>query len=132
MEFRKTFMGHERGNCSSFSDPKVVLKLCGTNKLSKIQRLKEKGDIILFIVGPSVLYDPITVNNESLTDSLDKTYYYIVEEHESFLYEGRADNEAPNSDNDDYEDPDFADGDLNEVNKIITVCDYNYIPEVST
>lgn len=86
----------------------------------------------MFIVGPSVLYDPITVNNESLTDSLDKTYYYIVEEHESFLYEGRADNEAPNSDNDDYEDPDFADGDLNEVNKIITVCDYNYIPEVST
>lgn len=48
-----------------------------------------------------------------------------------FFYEGGSDNEALDSDDDNYEEPEFANGDLDEVSKIINVCDYDYIQEAS-
>lgn len=73
--------------------------------------------------GPSNIVDPITVDSESPVDSLGDTYYDL---------EGGADNEAPNSDDDEYEEPDFADGDLDEVARVINVVDYEYVPDLSS
>lgn len=44
--------------------------------------------------------------------------------------EGGGDNEA-NSDDSDYEEPSFADGDLDEVSRVANFEDYDYVPEAS-
>ncbi|KAK1369788.1 hypothetical protein POM88_035880 [Heracleum sosnowskyi] len=66
----------------------------------------------------------------SLTTSLGDAYHDLRANPGSHRLKGGADNEI-NSDDDDYEEPDFADGDLDEVSREINVTDYDYAPEAS-
>ncbi|KAK1351347.1 hypothetical protein POM88_053193 [Heracleum sosnowskyi] len=63
----------------------------------------------------------IQIDSDSPVGSLGAAYYDI---------EGGADNEA-NSDDSDYSEPDFADGDMDEVARVVNVEDYEYVPEAS-
>lgn len=54
-------------------------------------------------------------------DSLGGAYYDL---------EGGGDNEA-NSDDTDYEEPSFVDGDLDEVSRVVIFEDYTYVPKAS-
>ncbi|KAK1399847.1 hypothetical protein POM88_009710 [Heracleum sosnowskyi] len=82
------------------------------------QQLKKKKKALPELGGPSSAQGPANLENDSPTKL------------GSHRVEGGADNEI-NSDDDDYEEPDFADGDLDEVSKEINVADYMYVHEPS-
>ncbi|KAK1379242.1 hypothetical protein POM88_025986 [Heracleum sosnowskyi] len=94
-------------------------KLTTVEAEEEIRKLLRKGKRAFPAPGgPSSVQDPIDLESESLTRS------------GSHRMEGGAGNEN-NSDNDNYEEPDFTDGDLDEVGREIIVTDYTYIPEPS-
>ncbi|KAK1399117.1 hypothetical protein POM88_008980 [Heracleum sosnowskyi] len=93
-------------------------KLTTAEAKEEIQKLLRKGKKMFPTPGgPSSVQDPINLESDSPRSG-------------SHRMEGGADNEI-NSDDDNYEEPDFADGDLDEVGRKIIVTDYTYIPEPS-
>lgn len=73
------------------------------------------------LLSPLKINSPIQIDSDSPVGLLGATYYDL---------EGGGDNEA-NSDDSDYEEPSFDDGDFDEVSRVFNFKDYDFVPEAS-